>query len=158
MWSEFPAVVFKLKSLCRLYAQHLLLNNLPEEIGGLTNLQVLALNGNCFTTLPDSLAHLQKLTSLSLNGVVWAKVRIFILKKYTNAVNIHNAHGNCTRFLPFIRLFAHVWFLCNIYRNTRQMVQYINCTNCNCTNLGPFKAAYCPFAQFSPFALFTPFA
>ena len=74
VFTVFPPVVFKLKRLERLYAQHLQLTTLPDEIGDLDNLLILSLNGNCFTRLPDSLAKLQKLTSLSLNGVMWAKV------------------------------------------------------------------------------------
>jgi internalin A len=44
-----------------------LIQELPSEIGQLTNLRTLLLNGNHLKVLPDEIKHLRNLTTLNLN-------------------------------------------------------------------------------------------
>ncbi|XP_033749498.1 LOW QUALITY PROTEIN: uncharacterized protein LOC117334139 [Pecten maximus] len=68
-----PPVLLKMPGLKRLIANDLMWTSLPENIGDMPSLDVLYINGNCLTKLPKSFAKLQKLTELSLPGVMWLK-------------------------------------------------------------------------------------
>ncbi len=64
--NELPAEIGSLTDLTLLYLNHTQLTNLPAEIGNLKNLKVLALNDTQLKMLPKEIGKLTKLTKLIL--------------------------------------------------------------------------------------------
>ena len=62
---EISVYLCKSKSLEKLYLQHNLIAELPEEIGDLENLKDLKLGGNCLKKLPKTIGNLKNLEILT---------------------------------------------------------------------------------------------